>query len=334
VKTIWSATDNSDIGAGVAIADKVVVITNTGGWVKAYNTVNGKTLWSAKTGGKIYGTPAISGNMVMVTSTDKYLYCLDKNTGKIKWKAAADKPLVGSPVINGNSVFCGGSDGHFRCYELSSGKLKWDFEQVPGFVATKPLLYNGCIYFGSWGNRLFALDQKTGAAVWQWNDGYSNRMFSPAACVPVATGGRLFVVAPDRYMTCFNAATGEVIWRKGDPKIRVREAMGLSADSSLVYVKTMEGDVLGMSAVANTMEIKWKGAQNMGYDISPSLIQEHEGLVFALSNSGMIYAFNRKDGSLAWMHKVSNCLVNPISFLKNRELIATTMDGKIVCLKY
>ena len=334
VKAVWSLTDNSDIGAGLAIDGKMVVITNTGGWVKAYHTSNGKVLWKTKTGGKIYSTPSISGNMVVVASTDKYLYSLNKNTGKIIWKASAGKPLVASPVINGNRVFCGSADGHFRCYELSSGRLKWDFKQVPGFVVTRPLLYNGCIYFGSWGNRLFALDQKTGVAVWNWSDGYSNRMFSPASCVPVAAGNRLFVVAPDRFMTCFNASTGEVIWRKGDPNIRVRESMGLSADSSMVYVKTMDGDVLGISALANTIEIKWRGAKNMGYDISPSVVQEHDGLVFALSNSGMIYAFNRHEGSLAWMYKVSNCLVNPISFLKDRKLMVTTMDGKIVCLEY
>jgi len=334
VKIVWSLTDNNDIGAGMAITDKMVMVTNTGGWVKAYNTLDGKVLWSVKTRGKVYSTPSVAGNMVVVASTDSYLYGINKTTGKLKWKAATGKPLVASPVIKGNKVFCGSADGHFRCYELSSGRLKWDFKQVPGFVVTRPLLYNGRIYFGSWGNQLFALDQQTGVAVWKWNDGYSNRMFSPASCVPVATGNRLFVVAPDRYMTCFNASTGEVIWRKGNPDIRVRESMGLSADSSLVYVKTMDGDVLGMSAMADTMDIKWKGAQNMGYDISPSVVQEHEGLVFALSNSGMIYAFNRKDGLLAWMYKVSNCLVNPISFLKDRKLIVTTMDGKIVCLEY
>jgi outer membrane protein assembly factor BamB len=170
--------------------------------------------------------------------------------------------------------------------------------------------------------------------VWSWSDGYTNRMFSPAACYPVATANRLFIVSPDRYMTCFDAATGKVIWHKGDSPIKVRESMGLSADSSLVYVKTMDGDVLGISSTANAMEVKWKGQKNMGYDISPSLVEERGGLVFALTNSGNIYAFNRKDGSLAWIHKLSNCLVNPMSFVNDKELIATTMDGVITCLKY
>jgi outer membrane protein assembly factor BamB len=110
--------------------------------------------------------------------------------------------------------------------------------------------------------------------------------------------------------------------------------MGLSADSSLVYVKTMDGDVLGVDTKADSVQVKWKGNRTMGYDISPSVVTEHGGLVFALSNSGDMYAFKREDGTLAWVHKISNALVNPLSFVNDHQLIATTMDGVIVCLRY
>lgn len=334
VKTLWAIQDNSDIGAGTTVTGNLVIVTNTAGWIKAYDIANGKTKWGTKTGGKIYSTPYASGNYVLVACSDTYLYCLDKNTGRINWKAQSDKPMVASPVISGNRVFCGGSDGHFRCYDLASGKVLWDYAQVQGFVETRPLLYNGNVCFGSWGNHFYALNQKTGALAWAWTDGSINRMYSPASCEPVGAGNRLFIVAPDRAMTCFDASTGRVIWRKLDPRIKVREAMGLSADSSLVYVKTMDGDVLGMDAKADSMTVKWKGARNMGYDISPSVVKENGGLVFALSNSGDIYAFRREDGALAWVHKISNSLVNPLSFVNDHELIGTTMDGRIVCLRY
>jgi outer membrane protein assembly factor BamB/predicted phosphodiesterase len=334
VQTLWTVQDNSDIGAGTfVIGDKVIAI-NTAGWIKAYNVATGKQNWATKAGGKIYSTPSASGNYVLVACTDNYLYCLDKNTGKVNWKAASGKPVVASPVINGDRVFCGSSDGHFKCYDVKSGKVIWDFAGVQGFVETRPLLYNGNVYFGGWGNHFYAINQQTGAVVWDWTNGSSNRMFSPASCEPVAAANRLFIVAPDRYMTCLDATTGKMLWRKQDPKLRVREAMGLSADSSLVYAKTMEGDVLGFDAKADSMTVKWQGSKNMGYDISPTLIKERAGLVFVPSNSGMIYAYNRKDGSLAWVHKISNALVNPLSFVNDHELIATTMDGMIVHLKY
>lgn len=333
VKETWAVQDNSDIGAGTTVNGNMVVITNTGGYISAYKLSNGKKLWSAHAGGKIYSTPFIAGNKVLVACTDSNLYCLDKKTGHIIWKATAEKPMVASPVAADGRVFCGSSDGHFRCYDINSGKLNWDFAQVKGLVVTVPLLYNGRIYFGSWGNHMYALDQKTGAVVWDWYDGATNRMFSPASCNPVAVNNRLFIVAPDNYMTCLDARTGKVIWRAKDQR-KVREAMGLSADSSLVYVKTMSGDVLGIDTKADAMNVTWTGGRNMGYEISPSKVQEHRGLVFGLSNSGLIYAYKRRDGALAWVHKVSNCLVNPIGFGKRNTLVATTMDGKIVRLDY
>lgn len=335
VQAIWTVQDNSDIGAGSTVTGNMVITTNTAGQIKAYDIASGKQKWVAKAGGKIYSTPYAAGSYILVACTDTYLYCLDKNTGAVKWKAKAGKPMVASPVANGDRVFCGGSDGHFRCYDLKTGKVNWDYDQVQGFVETRPLLYNGNVCFGSWGNHFYVLNQRTGAVVWNWTNGATNRMFSPASCEPVATGNRLFIVAPDRYMTCFNASTGAVIWRKGaDPKFRVREAMGLSADSSLVYVKTMEGDVLGVDTKADSVQVKWKGNRNMGYDISPSVVKENGGLVFALSNSGLIYAFKREYGSLMWAYKLSNGLVNPLSFVNDHELIGTTMDGKVVCLRY
>ncbi len=334
VKILWQLQDQSDIGAGTTIADNKVIITNTAGYVKAYNVSNGKQIWTFKAGGKIYSSPAIAENAVLVGCSDRYLYCLNLTSGKVKWKAAFEKPLVSSAAIKNGRVFCGGSDGHFKCYDLVSGKVIWDFNQVSGFIETRPLLYNGIVYFGSWGNRLYALNQKKGTLVWEWTSGSANRMFSPASCFPAATANRLFIVAPDRYMTCFDSNTGKVIWRKGDPQIKVRESMGLSADSSLIFVKTMDGDVLGISTTSNTMTVKWKALRNIGYDISPSEVQENGGLVFALSNSGCIYAFDRQSGSLSWIHKFSNCLVNPLSFISNNQLIATSTDGKIISITY
>jgi len=334
VKEVWAVEDNSDIGAGSAVAGNLFITPNTAGWLTSYDTNTGKKIWATRTGGKTYSTPCVSGKYVVISSSNKNLYCFDLKTGKAVWKVTSDKPMVASPVIKGDRIYCGSSDGHFKCYELASGKVLWEFAGVEGFETAKPLLYNGLVYFGAWANHLYALDQKTGALVWNWTNGSSNRMFSPASCYPVATANRLFIVAPDRYMTCIDATTGKVIWRKQDAKIKVRESMGLSADSSLVYVKTMDGDVLGISTKADDMQVAWTAQRNIGYDISPTLVEEHDGLVFAASNSGIVYAFNRIDGSVAWIHKVSNCLVNPLSFIGDKQLVATTMDGKIVCLKY
>ena len=333
VRTIWQFKDNSDIGSGASAEKKTVFASNSNGDIYALSLKDGKKIWSYPTKGKIYSSPAVRQNLVVTASTDGNIYCLSADHGSLVWKYETQRPIVANPLIKNKTVFIGSGDGHFRALDLETGKLKWDFNGVRGFVVTKPLFYKGNIYFGSWGTEFYALNSETGALVWKWNNGSANRMYSPAACFPVATGNRVFIVAPDRYMTVFDAATGKVIWRKRDPANRVRESMGLSADHSLIYAKTMDGALIGISTKADSMQVDWKSTPGLYYEIAPTAITEFKKRIYVPSNSGLVIALNR-DGSVLWKHKISNALITGIVPVAKNEVIVTTMDGKVTCLQY
>lgn len=333
VKTVWQYNDKSDIGSGVVLSKKMAIASNSNGLIYALNLKNGKKIWTYSTQGKVYSTPAVEGNLVVVASTDNNIYCLNSSNGKLIWKFESQKPIVANPVIKNGTVFIGSSDGSFRALHLKNGKLKWSFNDVKGFVVTKPLFYKDKIYFGSWGTEFYALDAQTGSLVWKWNNGSINRMFSPAACYPVATNGKIFIVAPDRYMTVLDAEKGNVIWRKSDPQNRVRESMGLSGDSSLVYAKTMEGELIGISTSLPDMQIVWKANTGLNYEIAPTAVVEYEQIIYVPSNSGLVVAVKR-DGTVLWKHKISNSLITNINPVSKNKIIVTTMDGKVTCLEY
>ncbi|RFM27108.1 outer membrane protein assembly factor BamB family protein [Deminuibacter soli] len=333
IKQVWQYKASSDIGAGTAIMGDNVISTNTGGEIFALNVKSGRVQWRFKTSGKIYSTPAVAGNSVVVGSSDHFIYCLD-NKGKLRWKVQTEKPVVASPIIGNNIVYIGASDGHFRAIDLQSGKPVWDFGDVSGFVVSKPLLYQGNVYFGCWNNDFYALDQATGKLVWKWSNGTTNRMYSPAVCTPVGTGGNVFIVAPDRYMTSFNAATGAVNWRVQPPKQRVRESMGLSADSSMIHVKTMEGEVYGVAASAQQMNFIWQANVQLGYELCPSTLVEQNHILFVPTHSGMVCAIDKQSGNVLWQHKISNCLVNSIMPVNEHNIIVSTMDGQLTSLSF
>jgi outer membrane protein assembly factor BamB/calcineurin-like phosphoesterase family protein len=330
VKKKWEYQAKSDIGTGNILVGNSVVGTDTDGWIFALDRANGKKIWGYRTGGKIYSTPAAADGFVVAASTDTYIYCL--KGGRLVWRFETGKPDVAAPVIADGRVYIGGSDGHFRALELTTGKVVWDFDQVKGFVVDRPLIYGEVIYFGCWANELYALDKATGRLRWKWSSGATNRMFSPAACWPVATGGRLFIVAPDNIMTSLDAATGTVIWRSRAPKMRVRESMGLSADSSLVFVKTMEGIVIGVSTTSPTLEIDWQSPVQLGYELDPTALFEKNGIVVVPTHSGTVWALSRKDGALLWRYKVSNCMVNGVLPIGGSDYVISTMDGKLTCI--
>lgn len=334
VKKVWEYQDQSDVGAGTAVYKNLVIATNTAGEVYALDAASGQRRWVFKTAGKIYSTPAVSKGYVVVGSSDKNVYCLKAASGELVWKSTAGKPIVASPVIAGQVAYIGGSDGHFRALDLKTGKLVWDFDQVKGFVVTRPLLHDGKVYFGCWENDFYALDAKTGRLVWKWNNGSASRNYSPAAVYPVTAHGRIFLVAPDRYMTALDARTGEVVWRTQNKELRVRESLGISADKSLAYVKTMDGQVVGISTKAPDMQVAWKSELQLPYELNPSAIVENKGIVYVPTHSGLACALDRKTGKVLWQHKISNALLNPIMPLSGNKVVVSAMDGKLSCLKY
>lgn len=334
VREVWSFQDGSDIGTGLAVYKQLVITANTAGQVYALDVQTGRKAWAFQTGGKVYSTPAVWKDHVVVGSTDRYIYGLDARTGEERWKYAAEKAVLGSPLLHNGVAYIGASDGIFRAVDIRSGSLRWSFDEVKGYVSGKPLLYGNTLYFGSWGNGFYALDPANGQLKWEWSNGASSRMLSPAACHPVGANGRVFLVAPDRYMTVLDARTGMEVWRKKIDSIRVRESMGLSEDGKLVYVKTMDGQVLGVSTTADTMRIDWISALQLPYELTPSAISVSSGQVFVPSHSGLVSGLDAATGDVAWQYKLSNAMVNPMLPLNGRQLVASTMDGKVVCLAY
>lgn len=334
VSVSWKFQDDSDLGVGLAVYKNTAITANTKGEVYALRLKDGSKKWSFQTNGKVYSTPAVSGNYVVVGSSDGNIYCLDARNGKEVWTYETEKAVLGSPFIIQKTAYIGGSDGHFRAFDLKSGTLKWDFDRVENFISSTPLFYNGTLYFGSWGNDFYALDAITGAVDWKWDNGSTNRMFSAAAVVPVEANNRVFIVAPDRYMTALDASTGEVIWREKKDSSRVRESIGLAEDREKVYVKTMDGDLLGVSTRANNMEIVWESELDLPYELTPSAIVESNGLVFVPSHSGLLSAVNADNGGVEWQYKISNAMVNPIKPFGKDKVLVSSMDGTIFCLKY
>ncbi len=334
VKVNWTFEDASDIGAGLAVYKNSVITSNTAGDIFALDLKTGKKLWAYRTGGKVYSTPAVWKGIVVAGSSDHAIYAVDAGNGKLLWKVETEKAVLGSPLLHDGVAFIGGSDGKFRALDIKTGAVKWSFDQVKGFVSTLPTYYLGNVIFGSWSNGFYALDAKTGKLSWEWNNGQANRMFSAAACNPVGVNNRVFVVAPDRFMTALDAKNGAVIWREKKDTIRVRESMGLAADHKLVYVKTMDGDLLGISVAGDRMDVAWRSKLKLPYELTPSAITSNGKLVFVPSHSGLLSGVDAKTGAVVWQYKISNGMVNPVALNGRNTVIASTMDGKIVSLQF
>lgn len=332
-KLLWEYQDHGDIGAGITSDGTRIFTANTVGEVYALDIKTGERLWSFKTGGKVYATPEVFNGTVVVGSTDHHIYGLDTRTGAKRWVVQTNKAVLGSASIAEGNAYLGDSDGVFRCIRVSDGQVLWTFNEVKGYVSTKPTIADGKVIFGSWQNGFYALDIKTGAKVWEWNSGATNRMFSAAACYPVVANDRVFIVAPDRFMTALDLRTGKQIWREKKNDVKVRESMGLSPDHKLVFAKTMDGELIGVSVYKDSMSVDWKSMLDLPYELTPTAIFSNQRAVFVPSHSGLLSAVEPKSGAVLWQYKISNGMINPPLVLKDK-IVASTMDGKIVMLQY
>jgi outer membrane protein assembly factor BamB/Icc-related predicted phosphoesterase len=331
---VWSIQEESDMGSGMAFKNNVLYYTNTKGEIKAVNASDGSELWSYKTEGKIYSTPYVYNDLVWCASSDTYLYGINKDNGKEIFKLKNNKAVVSSPVCTDDKVILSGGDGYCRAWNVFSGEKVWEFDSVKNFVVTRPAVNDGILFFGSWGNEFYALNVENGKPKWIWNNGHTNRMLSPAQVYPVITNGRVYLASPDRFMTVLDEKTGEVIWRYNDPDNRVRESIGVSEDGATVYAKTMDGNIIAIDATLPERRIKWvSSGENMGYELAPTALVEKDGVVYAPTDKGNIYAFAASDGKFLWKYRISNGLINMILPTDNRELYVSAMDGRLVKLR-
>lgn len=331
VKARWTYTSDANVISTPAVAGGLVIFGNSLGRVDAISLKGGKKQWSFQTGNAIYSSPAVSNNKLVFGSGDGNVYCLSADKGKLLWKFTTGAAVLGCPLIVDNIVYIGGSDHHFRAINLVTGKEIWNFAGLDGPVVSTPVLHKDRIIFGAWDRNLYALNAADGKMSWKWNNGSTVRNFSPASCIPVIKDDVIYVVAPDRYLTAIDFTTGTTLWRNNEST--VRESIGISADGKYVYGKTMNDTIVAFPTSREKQSAAWKLDCGFGYEHVPSMLIEKDGQVFFGTKNGKVYAIDPVTRKRIWTAKIDNSMVNTVNVLSSKQIIASTMDGKVSLLE-
>lgn len=330
VKAIWTYAAAANVISSPCEVSGMVIAGNQDGRIIALDALSGKKKWEYKSNGAIFSSPASNNKLTVIGSADGYAYALQNSNGKLAWKYAMKEAVMGSPLIKDDTVFIGGSAGSYIALQLSTGKKIWSFDSLQGPVMSKPLLYNGKLIFGAWDRNLYAVNSSNGNLLWKWNNGSTVRHFSPAACIPVAADGIVYIVAPDRFISAINAETGKTLWRSKDGGLR--ESIGISTNGKTIFGKSMQDTVVLYQASS-----QWQAPQKInagfGYEHAPSMLKEENGLLYFGTKNGVVYCIDLASQQKKWTYKIDNSMVNTITLLPGNRLLASTMDGKVVVLK-
>ena len=331
-KEQWVVQTGVGIYCSPAVEKDKVFVGDDLGCLTAYVLKNGKKLWSFASGKRIVGTPAVSEGIVVFGSADRNIYGLNAADGSLRWKVEAAEPVLGAVTIHEGIAYVGASDKTFRAIDIQTGKVVWSYNQVKGYIETKPLVVDDKVIFSAWDNTLYALEKATGKEVWKWTGGLTRMHFSPAAVWPVASNGKVFIADPQRAMTAVNLQNGETVWRTF--RSQVRETIGLSEDGERVYSKTMNDSIVCYSTLTDTPEQVWASNVGFGYEHAPSMPLEKDGVVYGSTKEGLLFALEAKTGKIIWKHKIGNSLINTVLPLNGREVLFTATSGEVGIIKW
>ncbi|HSL90834.1 MAG TPA: PQQ-binding-like beta-propeller repeat protein, partial [Ignavibacteriaceae bacterium] len=327
VKELWSFNTGFTIGSSAALYKNSVICGDASGKVYSLNTDNGEINWTFQTGGPIYSTPDISNNQLVFGSSDSSIYCLDADDGSLLWKYKTYAAVLGCPVIDDEIVYIGGSDRTFRAFNINYGNVLWEFNDLNGFVETKPVIYDDKILFGAWDEHFYCLDKNSGGLNWKWKGDRRGVLYSPAVCWPVASDRVVFFAAPDRTLNAIDINSGKTLWRTGE--FEVRETIGISENKKTLFIRTMNDTLLALPASRELEKNLWLKDAGFGYDISSAQIVEIDGIVLYATKTGELYALKSDNGEILWIHKLSSGYINTITPITSKKIVTTGFDGMI-----
>ncbi len=271
--------------APLVFGNKVIVGLNNGKLI-AVDKVTGKLIWTYTTDNQISGSANVwvSGGKagIVVGSYDYYLHCIDPRTGKELWKIETNNYVNGTPSIQDGKIIFGGCDGVIRVVDPLTGNQK-DTINIGVYIAASPSLAGDMAYFGDYDGTVFGLNIKTKKIVWE----IPGTAESGSVLAVPAVGNNFVVIGnEDKFLYCYNAMNGKLIWKYRTNGRIVGSAVIAKAK---VLFTSMDGTV-NILGLADGKKL-WSFNAGTSISSSPAVTQ---GKFYILTEDGRLLAFGEK----------------------------------------
>jgi hypothetical protein len=150
----------------------------------------------------------VSEGVAMMGTYRGNLYGWDARSGEERWVVRTGGAIGHSPAVAEGVVYFAGMDGRLRAVRVEDGSGLWERELGAGcWVA--PLVHAGRVHVGLRDGRVQTYSAADGELLWEGRTGA--RIAAPASMD--GSGARVIVSSEDMHVYCFDAATGEEMWK-------------------------------------------------------------------------------------------------------------------------
>jgi outer membrane protein assembly factor BamB len=214
----------------------------------------------------------------------------DAATGAERWRFHLGAPAFGLIGYDAPShtVLVGSSD--HRVYAVDdSGLFRWAFATKDN-VASRPVVADGVVVFGSEDGNVYGVDLATGARKW------STTTSAAVASSPAFAQGVVAIGDDDGNLLALDPQTGRQVWSASLPGASEGP---VGTDGSVFYAGSGAANTLG---AVSAFDVKTGNAKWVGNALNPVRTEVIAGdtLVFAIDNSGILFAFDKQTGEERW----------------------------------
>ncbi|MEE2761305.1 MAG: PQQ-binding-like beta-propeller repeat protein [Pseudomonadota bacterium] len=221
--------------------------------------------------------------------------------------------ITSQPIVGDGLIFVIDSESQLSAFDAKTGDDIWRVELPPeeeddGFFGGGLAYEAGRVYATTGFGEVIALKSKTGKILWR------RSLAAPMRSAPTVRENRVYAVTTTNKLFALNGDNGNTLWSHSG----IEEATNLlgggspAVEGNVIVVPYSSGEVFALR-VENGQEL-WNDslsdARRVQGAISISAIRGRpiidRGLVFAVSNSGLLVAINLRTGRRAWDRNVGS----------------------------
>lgn len=283
--------------------------------------------WRITPPGRGHATPCVLGERIYLPAGDPaqqaiWLLCYDRATGQKIWQAEVyHGPLPkihednsyasATPACDGERIFFPYQAENAVCLAAVdlSGKVIWNkqvapFKSIQGYSAS-PVLYKSAVIIptdGTLANTMTALHRQTGEVIWHTTLSKVRESYASPLAARVAGRDQIVIIGGFK-TSSYDPNTGRRLWECDGPAEFCAATMAFDASTVFATGGYPEKALLAIRADGSgditRTHVAWKSDTKAGYVPSPLY---HAGLLYAVSDNGLMRAYEAGTGKIAWEH--------------------------------
>lgn len=294
----------------------------------------GREVWRISIDEKLSGGVGSDGQLVAVGTSKGEVLAFDAETAKPLWKERLSSEVLAAPAVGEGLVVVRTGDSRIAGLDAKDGKRRWLFQRTAPTLSLRTsvgvLLGQKVVVAGLPGGKLVAINNQTGAAIWDVTVALPKgatelERVADLASSPVVQGRDICAAAFQGRVACFDIATGNMKWGRD-----ISSSAGIDMDDKRVYVSDDKGTVHAFSRESGASV--WKQDKLfMRRLCRPIALGKH---VAVADFEGIVHLLDAETGAFAARIKTDGSAIQAEpQRLEDGGFVVQTKDGGVYALR-